>query len=153
MRIREFHSELRLPHPPDELFRFFGDPANLECLTPSWLNFRILTPLPIVMGAGTLIDYRLRLRGVPMRWRTLIEVWEPPVRFIDVQLRGPYRLWRHEHLFLGEGGGTVLRDRVSYAVPLDFLVHRWLVRPDIERIFRFRAEVMRSRFGGRRGPS
>jgi ligand-binding SRPBCC domain-containing protein len=146
MRVREFRSELWLPLPPAELFPFFADAANLQALTPPWLHFEILTPLPIVMAEGTLIDYRLRVHGIPLRWRMRINVWQPPHRLVDEQLRGPYRQWIHEHTFEARDGGTLARDHVRYAVPLDFLVHRWLVRPDIERIFQFRAEALQKRF-------
>ena len=153
MKIREFQTELWLPLPPEKLFPFFADAANLEMLTPPWLNFKIVTPTPIAMREGTLIDYRLRIRGLPVRWRTRIGEWSPPHRFVDEQLRGPYRQWIHEHTFEAQAGGTLARDRVSYAAPLDFLTHRWLVRPDIEKIFQFRAEVLRQRFGaGRLSP-
>jgi ligand-binding SRPBCC domain-containing protein len=124
----------------------FGDPANLEAITPPWLSFRILTPLPIVMREGTLIDYRLRVHGLPLRWRTRISAWQPPHRFVDEQLRGPYRRWIHEHTFEPRGGGTLAREVVRYAVPFDGLLHRGFVRPDIERIFEFRAAELRRRF-------
>jgi len=90
----------------------------------------------------------LRVRGLPVRWRTRISAWQPPYRFIDEQLRGPYRQWIHEHTFEAREGGTLARDHVCYAVPLDFLLHRWFVRPDIERMFRFRSEALRRRFAG-----
>jgi ligand-binding SRPBCC domain-containing protein len=102
------------------------------------------------MGEGTLIDYRLRVHGVPVRWRTRISAWEPPHRFVDEQLRGPYRQWIHEHTFEPRDGGTLARDTVRYAVPFDFLTHAWFVRPDIETIFRFRTEALLHRFGGDR---
>ena len=146
MRIREFQSELWLPLPPAELFPFFADAANLDAITPPWLHFHIVTPPPIQMKAGALIDYRLRVRGLPLRWRTRINVWQPPHRFEDEQLRGPYRQWIHEHTFEPRDGGTLARDVVRYAVPFDFLAHRLLVRPDIEQIFRFRSEALRKRF-------
>lgn len=146
MRIREFKSELWLPLKPEELFPFFADAGNLDELTPPWLNFRIVTPRPIEMRAGALIDYRLRVRGLPLRWRTRINVWQPPHRFVDEQIRGPYRLWVHEHTFEVRDGGTLARDQVRYAVPFDWLLHRWLVRPDIEEIFSFRTEALRNRF-------
>jgi ligand-binding SRPBCC domain-containing protein len=146
MKVREFQSELWLPLAPAELFPFFADAANLQALTPPWLHFEIITPQPIVMREGTLIDYRLRVRGLPLRWRTRINVWEPPHQFVDEQIRGPYRQWIHEHRFEAHDGGTLARDHVRYAVPLDFLAHCWLVRPDIEKIFRFRSEALRRRF-------
>ena len=146
MTIHKFESELWLPLPPGELFPFFADAANLDAITPPWLHFRIVTPPPIEMKAGALIDYRLRVHGLPLAWRTRINEWQPPYRFVDEQIRGPYRQWIHEHTFEARDGGTLARDRVRYAVPFDFLAHRWLVRPDIERIFRFRAEALRRRF-------
>lgn len=147
MRIREFQSELWLPLPPEALFSFFADAANLDAITPPWLHFHIVTPPPIAMRAGTLIDYRLRLHGIPLRWRTRIQAWEPPHRFVDEQLRGPYRQWIHEHTFEARDGGTLARDVVRYAVPFDFIAHRWFVRPDVEKIFRYRSEALMRRFG------
>lgn len=146
MKVRELQSEIWLPLLPEEVFPFFADAANLEAITPPWLNFQIVTPQPIQMQVGTLIDYKLRVRGLPMRWRTLISVWEPPHRFVDEQLRGPYRQWIHEHTFEARDGGTLARDRVRYAVPFDALVHHWLVRPDVEKIFAYRERVLRERF-------
>ena len=146
MKIREYQCELWLPLPPEKLFPFFADASNLDALTPPWLHFHIVTPTPIVMQEGALIDYQLRVRGVPLRWRTRINVWQPPHRFVDEQLRGPYRQWIHEHTFESRDGGTLARDHVRYAAPLDFLTHRWLVRPDIERIFRYRTEALRKKF-------
>ena len=145
--MREFQTELWLPLPPEELFPFFADAANLDAITPTWLHFQIVTPPPIVMREGTLIDYRLRVRGLPLRWRTRINLWQPPHRFEDEQIRGPYRQWIHEHTFEPRDSGTLARDRVCYAVPLDWLTHRWLVRPDVEKIFAFRQEALRARFG------
>lgn len=146
MKVREFQTELWLPLPPEELFPFFADAANLDAITPPWLHFHIVTPPPIVMHEGTLIDYRLRVRGVPLRWRTRISAWQPPHRFVDEQLRGPYRQWIHEHTFELRKGGTLARDRVRYAVPFDWLLHHWFVRPDIERIFRHRSMALRMIF-------
>lgn len=145
MRVREFQCELWLPRRPEEIFPFFSDAANLEAITPGWLNFQTLTPQPIAMREGALIDYRLRVRGIPLRWRTHIAVWRTPHRFVDEQVRGPYRMWVHEHTFEARDGGTLARDYVRYAVPFDFLMQRW-VRRDIERIFRFRQEVLRKKF-------
>ena len=97
MRIFTYEAEAWLPRTPEGLFEFFGNAANLQTITPEWLNFQILTPAPIQIRAGTLIDYQLRIRGIPVRWQTEITVWEPPHRFVDVQKRGPYRQWIHEH--------------------------------------------------------
>ncbi len=142
MKVRTLFSELWLPLPPEDVFPFFAEARNLEEITPPWLSFRVLAQQPPEMRAGTIIDYRLRLHGIPIRWRSEITVWEPPRRFVDVQRRGPYRLWEHEHLFLPQEGGTLVQDRVRYAVPggplLEPLVDRLLVRPDLERIFAYR---------------
>jgi len=146
MKIRDLTCELWLPRPPEEIFPFFADAANLEILTPPWLNFQILTRLPIEMRVGTLIDYRLRVHGLPLHWQSEITAWEPQRRFVDEERRGPYRLWRHEHTFEARDGGTLCRDHVRYAVAFDFLVHRPLVRPDIERIFAYRQEKLRQMF-------
>jgi ligand-binding SRPBCC domain-containing protein len=146
MRIHEFSAELWLPLPPEEVFPFFGDVANLEAITPPWLRFQVVTPPPIEIREGALIDYRLRANGLPLRWRTLISAWEPSHRFVDEQLRGPFRLWIHEHTFEARDGGTLARDHVRYAVPFDFLSHRWIVRPDIEKIFAFRTQALLKRF-------
>lgn len=145
--IHTLEAQLRLPRPRDEVFAFFSDPVNLELLTPPWLRFRILTPGPISLAPGALIDYRVSLRGVPMRWRSRITVWEPPERFVDEQVKGPYRLWRHEHAFEPCEGGTRCTDRVQYRVLFDAIVHRWLVKPDLDRIFAYRRQKLLERFG------
>ena len=149
MNIREFSDELWLPLPPDELFPFFANAANLDALTPPWLNFRIVTQPPIEMCEGALIDYRLCVHGLPLRWRTRINLWEPPYRFVDEQIRGPYLQWIHEHTFEPHDGGTLTCDHVRYAAPFDFLTHRWLVRPDLEKIFAYRKQELRKRFSNR----
>jgi ligand-binding SRPBCC domain-containing protein len=143
--------EQRLPGAPEEVFAFFADAGNLERITPAWLSFRILTPRPIAMGPGTLIEYALRLHRIPVTWLTEIVVWEPGVRFVDQQLAGPYKLWHHTHEFQPDGDGmTRMRDTVRYALPLGplgSLVHAAVVRRDLERIFDFRfakvAELVR----------
>lgn len=136
-----------IPRPIDEVFAFFANARNLERLTPKFLHFQFLTPEPIEMREGALIDYRVRLRGVPIRWRTRIEAWEPPHRFVDVQVRGPYRLWRHEHSFREERGGTRCDDRVEYAAPGGRLVEKLLVDRDVSRIFDYRGEKLVEIFG------
>lgn len=136
-----------LPRPREELFEFFGDAFQLEAITPPWLRFAVLTPKPIVIAAGTLIDYRLKLHGLPIRWRSVISAWEPPIRFVDEQVRGPYRRWHHEHHFEPVPGGTLCRDIVDYAVSGGSLVDAWLVRPDLRRIFLYRRRALAERFG------
>lgn len=147
MRTFELHSSVTLPRPLDAVFPFFSDARNLERLTPPWLRFSVLTPGPIEMRPGATIDYRLRLRGVPLRWRSEITVWEPPFRFVDEQRRGPYRLWIHEHRFEEVDGRTLARDDVRYAVPGGWLADRLLVRRDLQRVFEYRRAVLRDLFG------
>jgi ligand-binding SRPBCC domain-containing protein len=139
-------TELIVPRGQTEVFDFFGDAQNLEAITPPWLHFHVLTPQPIAMHAGTLIDYRLRLHAVPIRWRTKITAWEPSERFVDEQLVGPYRFWRHEHTFREVAGGTLVRDQVDYAVPGGALIHWAIVRRDVRRIFQYRHETLKRYF-------
>jgi ligand-binding SRPBCC domain-containing protein len=138
-----------VPREVSEVFAFFAAAENLERLTPPALAFHIHTPPPIVMRPGALIDYTIRLRGLPLRWRTQIEDWAPERRFVDVQLRGPYRFWRHEHLFTAVGSGTEIRDVVDYELPLGPLgepAHRAFVRAELDRIFDYRAGAVRELF-------
>jgi ligand-binding SRPBCC domain-containing protein len=138
-----------LPRPIDEVFAFFSRPENLQILTPDWLDFRIVEA-PQDLAAGSLIRYRLRWHFLPIRWTTEITEWEPPHRFVDHELSGPYALWNHEHSFASrEGGGTTMRDRVQYALPLGVLgrlAHSISVKRDVEGIFNFREEAMRRLF-------
>lgn len=129
-----------LPFPLEQVFPFFADPYNLERITPPFLRFQVLSSTTESIAEGTLLDYRLRLRGLPIRWRTNIALWEPPYRFIDEQLRGPYKVWVHEHTFQDLGDQTRMTDRIRYAVPGGALVNRLFVRPDVERIFQYRSE-------------
>lgn len=148
--MREFalQTELWLSRPREEVFLFFAEARNLEIMTPPWLQFEVLTPAPIRMRAGTLIDYRIRVHGIPIRWRTEIAEWQPPHRFVDVQLRGPYTLWHHTHTFAERDGGTLCADQVRYR-PRGGVLMNWLfVRRDVERIFRYRHQRMREIFGG-----
>jgi ligand-binding SRPBCC domain-containing protein len=142
MRTFRYDTEIDVPRDPEQVFAFFSQARNLEKLTPPWLRFEILTEDPIDMAPGTLIDYRIRWRGIPMRWRTEIEVWEPPHRFVDRQVRGPYRLWRHEHVFVARDGGTAVVDRVEYAPIGGALAQRLIVARDVERIFSYRHAVL-----------
>jgi ligand-binding SRPBCC domain-containing protein len=127
--------------PRADVFAFFADPRNLERITPPFLGFRILTPPPLVMRAGLLIDYRISLHGLPLRWRTRIDAYDPPYAFTDVQLAGPYRRWVHRHEFVEVPEGTEVRDHVDYAMPfgpLGALARRIFVRAQLEAIFDFR---------------
>ena len=141
--VHTLRREQRLARPIDEVFAFFGDARNLEAITPPLLRFRVLTPDPIAMGPGALIRYRLRVRGMPVGWLTAIREWEPPHRFVDEQLRGPYALWHHTHTFERDGDdATIMRDEVRYALPfgpLGELARRLFVGRDVEEIFDFRA--------------
>lgn len=139
-----------VPRPRADVFPFFAEAANLERITPPFLGFKILTPPPIEMRAGTLIDYRIKLNGIPMRWRTLIEELVPNERFVDTQLKGPYKRWHHTHTFRDVAGGTEVGDRVEYELPLGPLghaAHALFVRRQLQTIFAYRAEVMRELFG------
>ena len=144
-------AEQWIPRPRDELFPFFADAGNLETLTPPLLSFEVLTPRPIVMRAGLLIDYRLRIRGFPARWQSEITVWDPPHGFVDEQRRGPYRVWHHEHRLEERDGGTLVRDDVRYAVFGGALVDRLIVRRDVAKIFAFRQRKMDELFPPRAG--
>jgi ligand-binding SRPBCC domain-containing protein len=140
-----------VPSPLHEVFAFFADARNLETLTPEWLRFEILTPEAINMTVGTVIDYRLRWHGLPLRWKTEITHWEPPNRFEDLQTKGPYQLWRHTHRFEAVGEGTRIGDSVQYALPFGLLgraVHAVSVRRNVEEIFNYRDKKVRALFGG-----
>ncbi len=147
--VYRLEREQLLERPLDEIFDFFADAHNLEKITPPLLRFSILTEGEIVMRPGALIDYRLHLFGLPLRWRTRIEVYEPGHRFIDAQVSGPYRLWRHEHLFEDRGEATFMIDRVDYSLPLDpfgRLAHPLFIRPTLERIFDYRHDTLEELF-------
>ncbi|MEE2755600.1 MAG: SRPBCC family protein [Myxococcota bacterium] len=144
------HQEQFIAQPLSEVWAFFSNAENLERLTPDFLNFKILTPTPIDMFEGTLIDYRIRLFGVPMNWRTEIIHLEPEVRFVDQQLKGPYAKWYHEHRFEEVDGGTLMTDRVEYRVPfsaLGHLAHSVMVKRTLQRIFQYRYDAVSEVFG------
>jgi ligand-binding SRPBCC domain-containing protein len=139
--LHTIEREQLVPRPADEAFDFFADAYNLEAITPPWLRFRILTPRPIAMGEGALIDYRLSLHRVPCRWHTRIDTWVPGRRFVDRQISGPFSVWEHTHTFEPRPGGTLIRDLVAYRMPLGPLgeiARRVLIGRDLERIFDYR---------------
>lgn len=139
MPLYTLRREQRLPGSPQSVFPFFADAGNLEAITPPSLRFEIVTPRPIEMRVGALIEYKLRMRGIPISWLTRIEEWEPGVRFVDMQLRGPYALWHHTHEFKPDGrDATLMRDTVRYALPggpLGALPHALFVKRELDRIF------------------
>ena len=136
-----------LPRHPEDVFDFYADAFNLERLTPPWLRFEVVTPAPITMRSGAEIDYRLRLHGLRLKWRSRITDWDPPHRFVDEQVRGPYRTWIHEHTFTPHEGGTLVGDHVQYAMFGGWLADRLLVRRDLRRIFGFRQQRLAEIFG------
>ena len=132
------NAEITVEQPRERVFEFFADARQLERITPPLLNFKILTPMPIEMKAGLLLDYQIRIRKIPIKWQTEISVWEPPHRFVDQQLKGPYRLWHHEHTFEELDGHTLVKDRVRY-MPIGGALMNWLfVQRDLTNIFRYR---------------
>ncbi len=142
--------EQRIPRPRSEVFEFFADAGNLERITPPELNFHIITPQPIEIGKGTLIDYKLRLRGLPITWKTEITQWNPPFDFVDTALKSPYRQWIHLHTFEETSdGGTLMTDLVRYRLPLEPLgdLAHFFVRRELEYIFDYRYKVIEEVFG------
>jgi hypothetical protein len=146
MKTHSFETELWLARPLGEVFAFFSDARNLERITPPWVRFEMLTPGDIPMKVGAIIDYRIRLRGIPIRWRSEITAWEPGRRFVDEQRRGPYRLWVHEHGFSEKDGGTLVTDNVRYAVPGGPLFNKLFVAGDVAKIFEYRRRKLEEIF-------
>jgi ligand-binding SRPBCC domain-containing protein len=148
-RVHILERRQRLDLPAEQAFEFYAQAGNLKTITPPSMGFELITPGPIEMRPGALIDYRLKLHGVRVRWRTRIEVWEPPMRFVDIQLRGPYALWEHTHTFERDGEHAVLiGDRVRYAIPLGPLgqiAHAVFVKRDLKRVFDYRERAVAER--------
>jgi ligand-binding SRPBCC domain-containing protein len=145
VRVHRLALEQHVDCPLDEVFAFFAEAQNLERITPPWLSFAVLEPGPIEMRVGAQIDYRLRLHGLPMRWTSRIEEWEPGHQFVDRQVRGPYGLWHHRHTFARSAGGTLVGDEVHYGLPFGVLgeiAHSLIVRRDLQRIFAYRHQAV-----------
>ncbi len=145
LRIYRISREQFVPAPLGNVFSFFSRPENLARLTPEDLGFLILTPSPIHMKPGTVIDYTIRLWWFRVRWTTLITAYDPPVSFVDTQARGPYAFWHHVHTFSARDNGTVITDEVQYALPLGWigrLVHSLFVRKRLRQIFDYRRDVI-----------
>ncbi len=140
-------SEFLLPRKLEEIFSYFSSARNLEDITPAFLKFKVLTPGEIPMSVGTIINYDLRVRGMPIRWTSLISIWEPPYRFVDEQLRGPYRYWIHEHTFEECKDGILIKDSVRYQVFGGRLIHDLFVKRDVLEIFKYRKEKLITLFG------
>lgn len=143
--MHTFQTSMSLPLPREQVFTFFADAGNLQRITPPELGFTILTPQPIRLAEGSLIDYKLRLFGLPVRWQTRITHWEPPQQFVDEQLRGPYKLWIHTHRFYEQEDLTTIEDEVQYSLPLWPLgeVAYPIVRAQLHRIFQYRQKIIR----------
>jgi ligand-binding SRPBCC domain-containing protein len=149
-RENVYRAEQFVARPLEEVFEFFSRAQNLQELTPPWLHFKILEVNPEPVRQGSLIRYQLRWRVFPIRWTTEIVEWEPPYKFVDVQLSGPYKRWHHEHRFKAESNGTRILDEVHYELPFGVLgkiAHAVKVRRDVETIFEFRSQAIERRFG------
>ncbi len=145
--LSSIYREMIIPRSQEETFAFFSDARNLDILTPRWVGFKILTPTPIEMRAGALIEYQIRIHGIPIRWRTEITEWEAPHRFVDLQLKGPYEWWHHEHRFESCKDGTRMIDEVEFRAPLHWISHPLIVKRDVRRIFDYRAQALERLFG------
>ena len=145
MKDRILTSEVLFDEPLEKVFNFFAEAENLEAITPPFLGFNIVTPLPLEMKAGAILDYKLRIRGIPIRWRTRINDWNPPNSFEDQQMIGPYSRWIHTHTFAEADGGTLMKDQVIYQPPgwiFEPIIHSLFVEKDLLTIFNYRIEAM-----------
>lgn len=145
MKIYEIKTSQFIKRPLAEVFEFFSRPENLAQVTPAKLHFRILTPQPLEMKQGAVIDYTIKLFKIFVHWRTLITAFEPPYRFVDEQIKGPYSYWHHNHIFKEVNGGVEIQDTVSYSIPfglLGKLLHAVWIKRDLEGIFEYRKNVI-----------
>ena len=145
MKIYELNKTQFINQPIDVVFNFFTKPKNLALITPSKLAFKILTPTPITINKGTLIDYTIRLMRFPVHWRTLITKYNPPYEFVDEQIKGPYLFWHHTHTFKAVNGGSEIKDKVRYSIPMGYLgqfIHKIWIKKDLEKIFEYRKAVI-----------
>ncbi|MFN0156711.1 MAG: SRPBCC family protein [Bacteroidota bacterium] len=145
MTIHTFKRTQIFQLPIGDVFKFFESPENLAIITPGWLDFRMLTPPPVIMKAGVSIEYRIRWNTFSMRWTSLITEYQPPHRFVDVQTRGPYSFWQHTHSFMEKDGWTEMTDEVQYALPFGVLgnfMHRLIVRHQLDQIFKYRSQII-----------
>ncbi len=145
MKLYTLDSIQFINKPIEDVFEFFSNPDNLSVITPPKLGFKILTPTPIKMSVGRLIDYKIYLMGIPIHWRTLITDFDPPHTFIDQQIKGPYTIWHHTHTFQKVDGGVEIKDRVVYSIPFSILgriLNFLWIRKDLENIFNYRKKVI-----------
>lgn len=152
LKIYELRKQVLVPAPLEDVFSFFSKAENLNLITPPWLHFKILTPSPIKMEENASIDYSIKIFGFGMAWKSKITVWQPPHRFTDLQMKGPYRHWEHTHIFEEKEGNTYMEDVVRYAAPgfvLSPLLHFFFIRPRLEKIFVFRETSILEYFGQR----
>lgn len=150
MRFYRLFRRQLIPRPLGEVFAFFQDPKNLARITPKSLNFKNINPYPVEMKEGIHIFYQIKVKGIPIRWESVISKFDPPHLFIDEQVRGPYAFWRHIHRFQEEEGGTVMEDEVTYALPwgpLGRMAHSLVVKKDLKSIFDYRQKVLNEIFG------
>ena len=151
MKIYTLKFKQKINRKIDEVYPFFSNPENLSYITPSRLNFRILTPLPIKMQKGQIIDYTITILGKKIRWRTIISEYEPSKYFIDQQLKGPYSKWDHTHIFKECKNGTMMIDKVTYSIPLGIigqLAHSIWGKAELNRIFNYRYDIIEKIFKG-----
>ena len=148
-KIYTFYKEQFVPSDLDTVFEFFSRPENLEKITPSSMGFNIITPTPIDMKEGAIIDYTVKIMGVPMRWRTMITSYKKNEYFVDEQLKGPYSYWHHKHTFKEVEGGVLIIDEITYALPIQafrLIVHPGLIKPQLNQIFNFRFQTIKDKF-------